>query len=477
VQRSERFPKAQTAYYRWSKTVIRTIPKFLNDAVLGFLALVSLFLLFAPSVFTLTPTTSAALAAAEQSIVALFAVEYVAGFILAANKQLFVLNRWRLLDALIIAAALIALFPAGPDFLRSSPVLRLLRLGRVALLGTRSGVALTSARETPEQEVVPEQPNPQMLALDPSGTNFDSVAWDEGIRRIGTDEPDWLFVNGVTEDSLGPIAAALRVPKQAMEGLFRSSVPRFGRLERFSTLFVRYPLPISTDGRLRRTPVLLAGTGDNVIVLTRESTDLEQRVETRLADLAKDMPRMIRATVALLGAIVRANTEIVESFESNLLAIEAEQSTLSNEVFLKRTFDLRTDILRVRSSLQHIRTVLRDIARGDLTLGALETEDRALFRLLAEDTNDLYDAIEDLRDSLQALVDLRLNVSSFQMNQVMRLLALLTALALIPATVGGLLGMNLAEAPWPGTLAQIAFGVAAGMALSLYIFVVKGWLR
>jgi Mg2+ and Co2+ transporter CorA len=59
----------------------------------------------------------------------------------------------------------------------------------------------------------------------------------------------------------------------------------------------------------------------------------------------------------------------------------------------------------------------------------------------------------------------------------MRLLALFTALALIPATIGGLLGMNITDAPWPGTLAQIAFGVGVGMTLSLYIFAIKGWLR
>ena len=40
---------------------------------------------------------------------------------------------------------------------------------------------------------------------------------------------------------------------------------------------------------------------------------------------------------------------------------------------------------------------------------------------------------EWLSDSVLGLVDLRLNVSSFQMNRVMRLLALLTALALMPA--------------------------------------------
>ena len=97
--------------------------------------------------------------------------------------------------------------------------------------------------------------------------------------------------------------------------------------------------------------------------------------------------------------------------------------------------------------------------------------------MLADDAGDLYESIEDLRDSLQALVDLRLNVSSFQMNRVMRLLALLTALALIPATAWGLLGMNLQDTPWPGTLSQVSFAVSAGMALSLYLFAIKGWLR
>jgi Mg2+ and Co2+ transporter CorA len=453
------------------------IERLLNDAMLGFLALLSLFLMVMPSVFSLSPAGERLLVIAEQTVVALFALEYLAGFALAAEKQRFVTNRWRLLDALIIIAALFSLFPAGPEFFRNSPALRLLRLGRVALLGTRSGLALTSSRESPAVEDERPDSEPRVLALGPSGMAFEKIPWNIGLARIGTSEPDWLFVSGVTKNRLAPIATALGVPKQAVEGLFQSSVPRFGRLERFSTLFVRYPLPMLPGGRLRRTPVLLVGTADNVVVLSMESTDLEMRVEQRLAGLEKGMPRMLRATVALLGAIARANSDVVEQLESSLLALETQQAALKDETFLAQTFDLRSDILRIRSSLKHIRNVMRDLARGDLTLGTTEAGDRELFRLLEEDASDLYEGIEDLRESLQALVDLRLNVASFQMNRVMRLLALLTALALIPALAGGLLGMNLADAPWPGTLAQVSFGVGAGMALSLYLFVIKGWLR
>ncbi|MDH3452773.1 MAG: hypothetical protein OEN20_10150, partial [Gammaproteobacteria bacterium] len=112
-----------------------------------------------------------------------------------------------------------------------------------------------------------------------------------------------------------------------------------------------------------------------------------------------------------------------------------------------------------------------------IAIHGFEPAHRELFTLLADDAGDLYETVDDLRETLAAVVDLRLNVSSFQMNRVMRLLALLTALALIPATVGGLLGMNVLGSPWPATFGQVTFGVAAGMALSLYVFAVKGWLR
>ncbi len=31
--------------------------------------------------------------------------------------------------------------------------------------------------------------------------------------------------------------------------------------------------------------------------------------------------------------------------------------------------------------------------------------------------------------------------------------------------------------PWSVTLGQVAFGIAMGMAISLYVFAIKGWLR
>jgi Mg2+ and Co2+ transporter CorA len=50
-------------------------------------------------------------------------------------------------------------------------------------------------------------------------------------------------------------------------------------------------------------------------------------------------------------------------------------------------------------------------------------------------------------------------------------------LGLIPSVVGGLLGMNVDGNPWSVTLGQVSFGIAMAMAVALYVFAIKGWLK
>jgi Mg2+ and Co2+ transporter CorA len=189
------------------------------------------------------------------------------------------------------------------------------------------------------------------------------------------------------------------------------------------------------------------------------------------------IPALVKATHALLESIVSRYARINDQLETAIMQIEIDQAALNDRVFLDRTFRLRGEITRVRSSLKHLSQVLRRMAHQQVAIKGFEVVPRPAFAVLADDADNVYESIDDLMVSLGALVDLRLNVSSFQMNKVMRVLAVLTALTLIPAVTGGLLGMNLSDNPWPATLQQVSFGVAVGMALCLYIFAVKGWLR
>jgi Mg2+ and Co2+ transporter CorA len=462
---------------KFEKGVLYWIERYLTDAVLGFFALLSFFLFIAPLVFPFNDFAQGVVNALEYAIILLFVLEYASGLLLAKSKLAFMTDGRRIIDMLIILSALIAFIPLVPDVLRHSPVFRLIRVGRIALLGARSSLALKlddNANDLNSSEVVAEL---KVLLLASSGTHFDVISWEQGLNRISSGEPDWLFISGLDETRLTSITDALGVPVSAVQGLFRSATPGFDTLEHFSTFFVRYPKPMAPGERLIRTPILLVGTADNVVVLSRGQTDLEEKVQLRLASIDPNTPKIVRATLALISEIISAYTHVTESIEVTLANLEIAQSRLDDETFLARTFTLRADILKARASLKHLKSVIRDLFSGKIIIASATPSNREPFRFLADDACDLYDNVEDIRESLQGLVDLRLNVASFQMNRVMRLLALLTALALIPATIGGLLGMNITDAPWPATLSQIAFGVGVCMTLSLYVFAIKGWLR
>ncbi|MFL6574047.1 MAG: ion transporter, partial [Burkholderiales bacterium] len=88
-----------------------------------------------PILFQLPPRIERALDIAGWGIVGLFAAEYLVHLALAPHKLAFALDPWRIVDALIIVAPLASLAPFAPDYVRSSPALRVLRLARVLLFG------------------------------------------------------------------------------------------------------------------------------------------------------------------------------------------------------------------------------------------------------------------------------------------------------------------------------------------------------
>src|SRR5213075_3172864 len=120
---------------------------------------------------------------------------------------------------------------------------------------------------------------------------------------------------------------------------------------------------------------------------------------------------------------------------------------------------------------------ITEIVEGRTSLAGKSEAALDKFRRLSTTVEYLYDTVVNVRDEVVSVIELHLNIVSFDMNRVMRVLAVVSVLGLIPAVIGGLFGMNLIDNPWPFTLPQVAFAVCLAMVLGLYFFVVKGWLR
>jgi Mg2+ and Co2+ transporter CorA len=179
----------------------------------------------------------------------------------------------------------------------------------------------------------------------------------------------------------------------------------------------------------------------------------------------------------VLEHVMRQNERLVGAFEHELRELEDVPVRESRPGFFERTFRLKKELSNTQADLWRLKAVLAEVADGRAALPGMPEGGAETFRRLATNAEYHYDTIINTREEVLSVIELHLNIVSFDMNRVMRVLAVVSVLGLIPAVIGGLFGMNLIDNPWPFTLPQVAFAICFGMVTCLYFFFVKGWLR
>ena len=179
----------------------------------------------------------------------------------------------------------------------------------------------------------------------------------------------------------------------------------------------------------------------------------------------------------ILALLRDRNKFVARRHEVEILRLEEVRATEGGAQFLSQTFRLQREISTATADVWRLKEIVRRLADGKVALqGADAKNDPFLDNLLSE-IGVLHEKFVELKESLRSLMELHMNVTSFEMNKFMKLLAIVGFLGLIPSVAGGLLGMNVQGNPWSVTLGQVAFGIAMGMAIALYVFAIKGWLR
>jgi Mg2+ and Co2+ transporter CorA len=168
---------------------------------------------------------------------------------------------------------------------------------------------------------------------------------------------------------------------------------------------------------------------------------------------------------------------VAQRYEDEIRGLDEFRINEGGTRFLNHAFRLQREISATSGDVWRLRGIVHKLAEGKMNLPGTHTKDDPFLDDLLVDMDGLDREFTDLKDDLKSVLELHMNVTSFEMNKFMKLLAIVGFLGLIPSVAGGLLGMNVMGNPWSVTLGQVAFGIAMGMAISLYVFAIKGWLR
>ena len=180
---------------------------------------------------------------------------------------------------------------------------------------------------------------------------------------------------------------------------------------------------------------------------------------------------------SMLDLIVDNYFIVMEKLGDEIELLEEEIVRRSNTRSLARVNQLRKELIVLKRNIAPVRDLVGNIMRSESVL--LDDVTTKYFKDVYDHIVQAYDLSENYRDIMVSMQDLYISHVNLKMNEVMKVMAIVTCI-LAPATViGGIFGMNFDQnvpffhQPW-GFYTAIAVMLVIPIVM-LWIFRKRGW--
>ena len=184
---------------------------------------------------------------------------------------------------------------------------------------------------------------------------------------------------------------------------------------------------------------------------------------------------------ALLDAVVDGFFPVLETYDGRLEAMEAVVLASPSRTMMSELHGIKGDLLVMRRAIWPLREMLSGLVRDESP--RITDDVRVYLRDCQDHAIQLLDLVESWREMSGSLMDLYLSQVSNRMNEVMKVLTIISSFFIPLSFFAGLYGMNFEASPWNmpelrspyGYPALLAFMVA--ITVGMYVFFRrKGWL-
>jgi magnesium transporter len=180
---------------------------------------------------------------------------------------------------------------------------------------------------------------------------------------------------------------------------------------------------------------------------------------------------------SLLDMIVDHYFVILENLGEQIELVEEELVTDPNAVTLQKIHDLKREMLYLRRSVWPLREVIGGLQRDESTL--IKQTTLIFLRDVYEHTIQVIDTIETYRDVVSGLLDVYLSSVSNRMNEVMKVLTVISTIFIPLTFITSLYGMNFTYIPelaWRWSYPVLWLVLMAISGMMLLFFRRRDWL-
>ncbi|MBD2443903.1 magnesium/cobalt transporter CorA [Dolichospermum sp. FACHB-1091] len=186
---------------------------------------------------------------------------------------------------------------------------------------------------------------------------------------------------------------------------------------------------------------------------------------------------------SLLDAIIDGFFPVLELYGERIDELEEEVIVNPNQKTLQKIYQVRRELLQLRRAIWPQRDAINSLIRDGSEL--ISDEVRIYLRDCYDHAVQVMDIVETYRELVAGLMDVYLSAISNKMNEIMKLLTVVSSIFIPLTFIAGVYGMNFNTEKSPHNMPELnwywgyplCLGVMALVAISLlYFFWRRGWL-
>ncbi|TBR59967.1 magnesium and cobalt transport protein CorA [Westiellopsis prolifica IICB1] len=312
---------------------------------------------------------------------------------------------------------------------------------------------------------------------------------EECASYLDTNSVTWVDVRGLgSEDILQRLGQVFELHPLVLEDVV--NVPERPKVEDYEdqlVIIARMVMPKKKSHGFHSEQVSFV-LGKHYLLTVQEEPkrDCFEPVRSRIFKnkgiICKNGPDYL--AYALLDAIIDGFFPVLEKYGERIEDLEDEVIAQPTPKTLRKIYKVKRELLQLRRAIWPQRNALHRLIQDDSQM--ITNEVRIYLRDCYDHAVQVIDMVETYRELASGLMDVYLSAVSNRMNEIMKLLTVISAIFIPLTFIAGVYGMNFNTEKSPYNMPELNWywGYPACLALMaiiaivlLYIFWRRGWLE
>lgn len=291
--------------------------------------------------------------------------------------------------------------------------------------------------------------------------------FEDCISHVKPNMVKWINVEGIHDTKLvEDICKKYNIHPLTMEDIVHvDQRPKFEDYDHYVVAIMKM-INYTTEVEAEQLAVVLC---EHTVISFQEPHigDAFDIIRNRLR-LSKGRVRRLGAdylAYALMDAVVDCYFTAIEKIGDKIEEIEEEIISDSDKKSILQLYHLKREMIYLRKQVWPMRDMINNMVRSETTL--INPTSDIYLRDLSDHVTRIIDTVETYRDLLSGIMDIYLSTNANRMNEVMKVLTIMSSIFIPVTFIAGVYGMNFENIPELKT--QNGYFVTWGVMLSVII--------